>query len=306
MAADPRRMLHGFAWIALFGAFLLILAGGLVTSRDAGLAVPDWPLAFGQIKAPQWWQVESIRTGLGHRILGLLVGAWTAVLMVAVLRVESDVLVRRLAIGAVGLVVLQALVGGLRILHLSVDLAMVHGVVGQLYFASLAAVVAVTSPAWQRGAQLPVSRRERAQSAILLAAVLAQLLFGLFIRHLGASARPLAGSPLLYAHVIGAGIVLSSLLDLQRDFGVAPGASFGKWLLPLVWLQIALGIATYVATDDVAVDRQATLLESWLPTLHVAAGATLLGAVVVRNMHAWRALLTTGRTAPRGALGRLL
>jgi len=288
VASDARRSLHRIAWVALTGAFALVLAGGLVTSRDAGLAVPDWPLAFGQINPPGWWRIENIRTEHGHRLLAFAVASWTAFLLVSVLRRERSPLVRRLTIAAAALVIVQALLGGLRVLHLSVDLAMVHGVVGQIFFASLAAVVAVTSPSWERSADAPESSRERVQGAILLVAVVAQLLLGLFIRHLGAAARPLAGTPLLYAHVIGAGLVLSALLDFQRDAGERANAPAGNLLLPLVVVQIALGIAAYVTTDDMVFDRQATVLEAWLPTLHVGVGAALLGAVVVRNLHAWR------------------
>lgn len=294
MASDTRHAAHRsatvnrIAWTALAGAFALVLAGGLVTSRDAGLAVPDWPLAFGQLNPPGWWRIENIRTEHGHRILAFAVALWTALLLVSVLRREQSGLVRRLTIASAALVIVQALLGGLRVLHLSVDLAMVHGVVGQVFFASLAAVVAVTSPSWERSPSAPESRRERVQGAILLVTVVAQLLLGLFIRHLGASARPLAGTPLLYAHVIGAGLVLSALLDFQRDAGTRVNAPGANLLLPLVIAQIALGIAAYVTTDDMVYDRQATILEAWLPTLHVGVGAALLAAVVVRNLHAWR------------------
>src|SRR5262249_9082253 len=136
MASDA--LLHRRAWIGLVGAFLLVIAGGLVTSRDAGLAVPDWPLAFGQINPPGWWRIENVRTEHGHRILAFFVACWTAFLLVSVLRRSSDLLTRRFTILAAGLVILQALLGGLRVLELSVDLAMIHGVVGQLFLASLA------------------------------------------------------------------------------------------------------------------------------------------------------------------------
>ena len=284
--SDARASLYRSAWIALAGAFLLVLAGGLVTSRDAGLAVPDWPLAFGQLNPPGWWRIENVRTEHGHRIIAFLVASWTAWLLVSVLRREPRPLARRLTIAAAALVIVQALLGGLRVLQLSVDLAMVHGVVGQVFFASLASVVAVMSPAWERFAQSPSSRRERAFGALLLGLVVVQLLLGLWLRHLGAEARPLSGSLLFYAHVVGAGLVLSALLDFQHHG--PPDAPGARLLLPLVTLQIALGIAAYVTTDDMTFYRQATFLEAWLPTLHVGAGAALLGAIVVRNLHAWR------------------
>src|SRR6185295_3441292 len=103
---------------------------------------------------------------------------------------------------------------------------------------------------------------------ILLGTVVTQLLIGLFIRHLGAAARPLTGTPILYAHVVGAGLVLSALLDFQRDRESSRESVSARLLLPLVIAQIVLGIAAYVTTDDMTFDRQATMLEAWLPTLH--------------------------------------
>jgi cytochrome c oxidase assembly protein subunit 15 len=310
LASDASRFVHRIALVATAGAFLLVLAGGLVTSRDAGLAVPDWPLAYGQLNPPGWWRIENIRTEHGHRILAFVVALWTAFLLAVVLRSERDLFVRRLTILAAGLVLVQALLGGLRVLALSVDLAMVHGVVGQIFFASLAAVAAVTSPAWRDSERLAAAprtdsarKRERTLGAVALALVLAQLLLGLFLRHLGPAARPLEGSPLLYAHVIGAGLVLSAVLDFRGSSEAsAPGA---RWMLPLVIVQLALGIGAYVTTDDMIGDRAATPLEAWLPTLHVGFGAALLGAVVVRNLHAWRSQLESLVVAPRAVLGRV-
>lgn len=292
MASDPRRFLHLAGRLALAGAFVLVLAGGLVTSRDAGLAVPDWPLAFGQLNPPGWWRIENIRTEHGHRIIAFLVAAWTAFLLVTTLRRETGILIRRLAIVAAGLVILQALLGGLRVLHLSVDLAMVHGVVGQLFFASLAAFVVVTAPSWESAPASADSRRRRVCGAVLLATVAAQLILGLFIRHLGAAARPLSGTPLLYSHVIGAGIVFSALLDYQAVKSEGSRPLCDRLLLPLLCAQVALGIAAYVTTDDMTFDRQVTVFEAWLPTLHVGFGAALLGAAVGVNLYAWRSRLT--------------
>lgn len=301
MTFDVRASTHRRARAALVGAFLLILAGGLVTSRDAGLAVPDWPLAFGQLNPPGWWQIENIRTEHGHRILAFCVALWTAFLLVTVLRNERLVLLRRLTIAAAGIVILQALLGGLRVLHLSVDLAMIHGVVGQLFFATLASVVAVSSPTWNAAKASPSSRSEQIRSALLFITVFAQLLLGLFIRHLGAQARPMSGSLLFYLHVLGAGLVLSAVLDSQ--FSGRRSSPTDRALLPLVCTQILLGIATFVTTEDMVFDRQVTPLEAWLPTLHVGTGAALLAVGCVRNLHAWGNTLDPTSTDSNGIRG---
>ena len=60
-------LVHRVAVVTLAATFALIIAGALVTSRDAGLAVPDWPLAYGELNPPRWYQIENVRTEHGHR-----------------------------------------------------------------------------------------------------------------------------------------------------------------------------------------------------------------------------------------------
>ena len=44
----------------------LLTAGALVTSNDAGLSIPDWPLAYGSLVPPL---VGGIRYEYGHRVV---------------------------------------------------------------------------------------------------------------------------------------------------------------------------------------------------------------------------------------------
>ena len=73
--AEPQRSrgtptsVTWFARATVVATFVLIIAGGLVTSRDAGLAVPDWPLSFGTLSPPNWWQIDNVRTEHGHRLI---------------------------------------------------------------------------------------------------------------------------------------------------------------------------------------------------------------------------------------------
>src|SRR5512134_3274949 len=81
--------------------FLLLLAGGLVTSRDAGLAVPDWPLSFGTLNPPRWYAIENVRTEHGHRLVAGTVALLTIVVAWRVRVRETRAGVRRLAAAAV-------------------------------------------------------------------------------------------------------------------------------------------------------------------------------------------------------------
>ena len=44
--------LHKYAVFTACCTFLLLVAGALVTSNDAGLSIPDWPLAYGSLTPP--------------------------------------------------------------------------------------------------------------------------------------------------------------------------------------------------------------------------------------------------------------
>src|ERR1700722_15842491 len=76
------------AWIVL-----LIIAGALVTSNDAGLAVPDWPLSYGSWMPPM---VGGILYEHGHRIIAAVAGLLTIILAVWLQLREPRAWVRKL------------------------------------------------------------------------------------------------------------------------------------------------------------------------------------------------------------------
>jgi cytochrome c oxidase assembly protein subunit 15 len=283
------RRVHWLAVATAGSAFLLIVAGALVTSRDAGLAVPDWPLAFGELNPPRWWQIENVRTEHGHRIIAFLVASLTAFLAWSVRRVETRPAVRSLAAAAAGLVVLQALLGGLRVLALSVDLAMVHGWLGQMFFATLVSLAVVTSPTWTTTSSFPTDRRTRNIALLFVGGVVTQLVVGIVLRHLGASARPLMENGLFYVHVV-AGLAVAALTFALRQStnGNVRLRRTATWGCVLVCAQIALGLVTFLVTETMQYDRQATFAEAWIPTLHVAVGAGLLAVAMSSVLVAWR------------------
>src|SRR4051812_23030502 len=55
-------------------AFALVIAGALVTSNDAALSVPDWPLSWGRVVPPL---EGGIRYEFAHRALAAWVGLLT-------------------------------------------------------------------------------------------------------------------------------------------------------------------------------------------------------------------------------------
>ncbi len=105
-------VLHRFAVFTAACTFLLLVAGALVTSNDAGLAVPDWPLSYGSVAPPM---VGGIFYEHSHRVMATFVGILTIVLAVWLWRSEPRRWVRRLGLIALGAVIAQGVLGGLTV-----------------------------------------------------------------------------------------------------------------------------------------------------------------------------------------------
>ncbi len=104
---------HRFAVLTAGATLVLIFVGALVTSTGSGLAVPDWPLSFGQVFPPM---VGGVLFEHGHRLVAALVGLLTVALMVLLTQWESRIWLRWLARGAVLAVLLQGTLGGMTVL----------------------------------------------------------------------------------------------------------------------------------------------------------------------------------------------
>src|ERR1043165_6588072 len=108
---------HRLAVITACATVPLLFIGGLVTSKGAGLAVPDWPTSFGYNMFLYPWSkmVGNIFYEHSHRLFASAVGFLTIVLAVTFWFKEDRPWVRWLALGALGLVIAQGIVGGLRV-----------------------------------------------------------------------------------------------------------------------------------------------------------------------------------------------
>jgi hypothetical protein len=128
--------------------------------------------------------------------------------------------------------------------------------------------------------------------AVLIALIVSQLIVGIWIRHQGFAARPLAGNAIFFVHAIVAFSIVAAALRLrsvvERD---ATGADRDRLeprcvlLLGLLVVQMLLGLATFGVTETMVGERQATLFESWVPTFHVAAGAAILASSIAIALH---------------------
>jgi len=146
----PSPWPHRLAVALALVTFPLIWVGGLVTTYDAGMAVPDWPGTYGYNLLRYPWQSWlagpwDLFIEHGHRLLGATAG-FLAIALVAIVWIADR---RRwliaAAFGALALVIFQGLLGGARVLFDARLVAMLHGCVGPLFFAYLAGLVVVTS-----------------------------------------------------------------------------------------------------------------------------------------------------------------
>src|SRR5438128_11237617 len=97
LSARPNRWLARYAAFTACATFLLIVAGALVTSNDAGLSVPDWPTSFGSLyKLPP--MVGGVRFEHSHRMLAEFIGLLTIIVAIWTWRADRRSWVRNLRI----------------------------------------------------------------------------------------------------------------------------------------------------------------------------------------------------------------
>jgi len=281
--------------------FLLLLAGGMVTSTGSGLAVPDWPLSFGKV-------MPAMEGGVlyehGHRIVATFVGALIVVEALWLWRAEPRRWVRTLGWIALGGVIVQGVLGGLTVLlGLPDPVSVSHAGLAEIVFGITVMIAAVRSRAWLAGGPAE-SVDADVPSLFLLAVACAaviylQILLGAVVRHTGAGLAiptfplsygglvpPLESFPVAihFAHRVGAVVVAliatwvvtrTMLRHRERPRLVRPAALLGA----LIVVQIALGgwvIWSYKA--------------SWVTTAHLGAGALLFATALTLALRARRHL----------------
>lgn len=171
-----RRAMHAFAILTGMVTFVLLTSGGLVTSKGVGMAVPDWPSTFGynMFLFPISGWVGGVFYEHTHRLIASGVGLMTLVLAGWIFAVEPRRWVKILGIAAVIGVILQGVLGGLRVTLIKNELGIFHGILGQSFFLTIAIIAVATSPGFIRR-----SGKERFATAGLkyLALVLTVVIF---------------------------------------------------------------------------------------------------------------------------------
>jgi cytochrome c oxidase assembly protein subunit 15 len=297
---------HALAVALACVTFPLIWVGGLVTTYDAGMAVPDWPTTYGYNMFLYPWSTWltgpwDLFIEHGHRLLGSLAGLLTIALAVAVWCLDKRKWLGWVSIAALLLVILQGLLGGMRVRMDDTDLARLHGCTGPLFFSLVIVICVMTSRYWTdfgRETTGNVGVRARVVAGGWLVFLLAylQLVLGAFLRHPGVTWHPSVFRGFVVMHLITAAFLVlqaSSIAWSARKYDQRL-ARPALLLATLVGAQLVLGILTWRAKygwptflpipESWTVSRFTLAAESMeqaiTVTSHVAVGSLILATSV--------------------------
>lgn len=237
----PRPRLRRLCWLTILATFSLIAIGGHVTSTDVGLAVPDGFTTFGHftLTAPiqDWWYDFGTRWEHSHRLKGNLVGMMSIAMAVWLLVVYRDPTKDKRATSAAGYlikhlhklritiegprpyvrlagfvmliaVIIQGVMGALRVSEISLTFAFIHGIFGQLILCGWVVTAIALSKPWLSRIQA-IARRDRSDATprlrygvlVLLGLLLVQLTLGSAVRHFKAD-KAIPDFPLTYGQLL--------------------------------------------------------------------------------------------------------
>ena len=287
----------GTGVLTALSTLVLMGWGAFVTSIEAGLAVPDWPSSYDSYDPfnpwPGWWRVTPLLAEHGHRLLGMLVGLLTTVLAVWTWFAESRRWLRWLAVGALALVSFQGLLGGLRVVWLSLDLAVVHAATAQLFLGLIVALAVFTSKPWlaeDAAADGPRDNRLWRLSLAVPAAVWLQIILGALLRHPGTGIHPVLVGLHIGGAVLVAAVVAAFLLRVWKEHRDTRLLYRGSWVLAgLVDVQLILGLTAWFVTLDDAGMLQPSNVQVVVNTSHAVIGALLMAGSVLAALatHGW-------------------
>ena len=280
---------HWLAAVTAGATFLLILVGGIVTNTESGMAVPDWPTTFGynMFTYPVSKMVGGVLYEHSHRLIGSLVGALTLTLAAVLWGLDRRPWVRWLGVASLGAVIVQGILGGLRVVLAAEEFAIVHGAFAQAFFALVATIALVTSPGWRAPIEVNATEqmgRLRRLALVTTVGLYVQVMLGTLVTHLGAWADAHIG----FAALVSVAVVLLGLRIL-------PGrAAWPELVLPMgilrgLWiLQLILGLGAYLAKFHPALALMGPVLDLALPLLHRLIGALMLICCLILALRAYR------------------
>jgi len=336
-----KKWLNRFAWFICVAAVLLICSGGMVTSKNVGLAVPDWPTTFGYnmflFPASKW--VGGILFEHTHRLIASVVGFLTIILAIWLWRSESRRWVRNLGLIALAGVIVQGILGGLRVTMLKDEIGIFHACVAQAFLALLVVIALVTTNFWRLLEHDAVNLQDKVPhiatirniAAVVTLAIYVQLALGATMRHQHRDLSILDFPTANGAWIPDTSTTALTKINSWRDArGLSDVDAFQIWLQMIhrfVALLIAIGVITFCsrvwreARQVVPVLKKLSIwwiaflfvqltLGAWtiwsnkaadIATAHVAVGAIMLSFGVSISAICSRILALSRRAASGGS-----
>jgi cytochrome c oxidase assembly protein subunit 15 len=300
--AAPDRRLFGLCLFTLGWSVLVLQAGGFTTSIRAGMAFLDWPLSNGSVNPPGWLTEIDKFAEHSHRLAATVLGLLCIAIALAHGFRETRRNIRLAAYALVSLVVLQGLLGGLRVLLDQLNIggdgnfkaaafAVGHAVNAQLTLALLAFVALAHTVAWHQ-ARRGIPRSLFRTGVLAAGLTLSVIVVGAVMRQGHLTLWISASSDGLFLPSIGTGVAWWVNL-LHRGGALAAGASvlffavqlarhgfpLLRWatLVALVFLQVLLGILSIQLP-----------LNPHVRTVHLVVGAALFSSLCAAVMLARR------------------
>jgi len=306
------RWLHYYASFLAFCTLCLIFVGGLVTSTDSGLSVPDWPLSYGRIFPPM---VGGVLYEHGHRMVAAAVGFLTVILALWLWKSEPRKWLRRLGFVALATVIAQGVLGGLTVIfRLPVPVSVGHAGLAQVFFCLTVSVAVFTSRRWlEESPRLEDSRAPatRHLAGVTVLVVYVQILLGAVMRHTG-SGLAIPDYPLSFGRLVPPDLTPQIVANFAHRTWALVAAFFILWtclrifqawrseewlrgaavtLLGALLVQIMLGAETTWSAREVVPT-----------TLHVAGGAFVLAGSLVLALRAHRIIHPGTAECPTAAV----
>lgn len=278
MKATYHPGVHKYALFLVAWAIVLLTAGALVTSEDAALAVPDWPLSYGTLNPPM---IGGIAFEHSHRLIAAALGFFIVILTFLLWRHEERPLMRWLGVAALGVVIFQGILGGLTVLKLlHYWLPVMHACTAEIMFAILVSIAFFTSRWYMQDLPQYVDTGSPSIHFIVILnslVIFLQVLVGAGFRHQYLSLKP---------HVFGAPIVLAMVIwtsaVLRRRFPEVPAINRARTLLhSIVGLQILLGLVALWARINSADDPQPMPAVVISTVVHTVVGAILFATSII-------------------------
>ncbi len=307
-----RSWLHRFAILVVLATFVLVITGGNVSSRDAGLSVPDGFTVYGyflwNFPIDQW--IGGIFHEHIHRLKGSVVGMMCIALAIWLWRTQQQRRwLRWFGVSTLAMVIVQGVLGGLRVElanwmpALATPFAVLHGVMGQLFLCMTVLIAAATSKWWLAVAERqdhqsvasdgssPISGSAsiavvRSLSIAFLLVLLVQLVIGAAMRHT-ASGLAIPDFPSALGGIVPPlepGAIEAAYDTLIGDEDLPLGGYPAPWQVAIhfahrLWAIAVLVVGFWLVTraaGQIAVVRRPAMVIALLLVVQLALGAAIV------------------------------